>query len=147
MFPIFGALQIILLLNRMSNAQSLEAPGRKRPMIHITAQALGPPAFAVEISPPPPTNMPPLTFPPLQSVQTTKPPSISSSPPALYNHSEDVDPSIKIPSVKDPSDQGPSVNARLLKARLLKALLLESSWRKIHLRIDRLQQFPIKQSF
>lgn len=104
----------------MSNAQSLEAPGRKRPMIHITAQALGPPTFAVEISPPPPTNMPPLPFPPIQSVQTTKPPSMSSSPPALYNHSEDVDPSIKIPSVKDPSDQGPSVNGPSVKGSSVK---------------------------
>lgn len=51
MFPIFGALQIILLLNRMSNAQSLEALVRKRPMIHITAQALEPPTFKIEISP------------------------------------------------------------------------------------------------
>lgn len=104
----------------MSNAQSLEAPGRKRPMIHITAQALGPPTFAVEISPPPPTNMPPLPFPPLQSVQTTKPPSMSSSPPALDNHSEDVVPSIKILSVKDPSDQGPSVNGPSVKGSSVK---------------------------
>lgn len=89
-------------------------------MIHITAQALGPPTFAVKISPPPPTNMPPLPFLPLESVQTTKPPSMSSSPPALHNHSEDVVPSIKILSVKDPSDQGPSVNGPSVKGSSVK---------------------------
>lgn len=96
-------------------------------MIHITAQALGPPTFAVEISPPPPTNMPPIPFPPLQSVQTTKPPSMSSSPPALDNHSEDVDPSIKIPSVKDPSDQGPSVKGSSVKGSSVKGLSVKGS--------------------
>lgn len=116
---------MILLLNRMSNAQSSESVISELdttrtliaggPAIHMTAQALRPPTSTTEISPPPPTNMPHLPFLPLQSVQKAKPPLMSSLQRALGNHSKNVDPSNKGPSVKGPlvgkpSEKGPSVN-------------------------------------